>query len=521
MRSIGMLAVVIGTLSLASACSDGAGTPPPENEAPVAIFTVPACVINLPCGFVSISTDDDQVTSWSWNFDGDIEAEATTETAAFTYETAGEFTISLTVRDAQGLSHTKTSSITIDPLPSVNPPPTAGFTHACDAADCTFISTSTDVAPGTIATYAWNFGDAGTADVSAPSHSYNVTAATEFTVTLTVTDNEGATAVATQTVAVDPVPPANQPPVARFTYSCAAAVCTFVNTSYDHGGRVEASAWTFGDGGVSTETGPSHSYAVSAAAEFTVTLTVTDNEGAMDIESITIRIDPTAANPPPTASFTSWCHGESCIFTSTSTDAAPGAVAAYAWTFGDGGTEDWRKPSHVYSITGRTTFTVTLTVTDNEGATAVATKTVTVTPLPPAVQGCTTSGRIVECVLDIPAAATLKATVLGVSCELVQKVSTPPPVGDQLFISVCNNQVGDAIGIFGGEHDELWIYQAGTQARIWFTQDNANRPLNPAEGRIEGSFPDWTLSFEDGDHPGAPGEPDFSDLVLGVKATVR
>jgi PKD repeat protein len=295
-----------------------------------------------------------------------------------------------------------------------------------------------------------------------------------------------------------------------------------VNTSYDHRGRVVASAWTFGDGGVSTETSPSHDYAVSAAAEFTVTLTVTDNEGATDIESTTIRLDPTAANPPPTASFTSWCHGESCIFTSTSTDAAPGAIVAYAWTFGDGGTEDWRKPSHVYSITGRTTFTVTLTVTDNEGATAVATKTVTVSPLPPAVQGCTTSNHIVECVLDIPVNATLKATVLGVSCELVQKVSTPPPVGDQLFITVCHNKPGDAIGIFGGEHDELWVYQAGTQARIWFHQDEkATRPLNPPAGRVEGSFPDWTLSFEDGDHPGAPGEPDFVDLVLGIKATPR
>jgi hypothetical protein len=66
------------------------------------------------------------------------------------------------------------------------------------------------------------------------------------------------------------------------------------------------------------------------------------------------------------------------------------------------------------------------------------------------------------------------------------------------------------------------VYQAGTQARIWFTQDEkATRPLNPPEGRLTGNFPDWTLSFEDGDHPGAPGEPDFTDLILGVHATTR
>ena len=43
------------------------------------------------------------------------------------------------------------------------------------------------------------------------------------------------------------------------------------------------SAWTFGDGGTATETSPTHSYPVTSATEFTVTLTVTDNEGATDV----------------------------------------------------------------------------------------------------------------------------------------------------------------------------------------------------------------------------------------------
>jgi PKD repeat protein len=608
MLSIGRLAAAAGILVLASSCTDGSGL---ENEAPVANFEPPQCFVGSPCTFTSTSSDDEQVTSWSWDFNGDGTADANTATAPFTYGTAADFNVSLTVRDAQGLSATKTSRITVA-VPGTTPPtasftysctgadctftstsvdaapgaiatyawnfgdggtadvsnpshsyvvtaptdftvtltvtdnegataaatqtitvspgapgntaPTAGFTHTCHAADCTFVSTSTDAPPGTIVTYAWTFGDGATGNVMNPSHSYTIAAATDFTVTLTVTDNEGATAVATRTIRVDPVPPANTPPTAGFTHACNAAACTFASTSTDAPpGTIVTYAWTFGDGTTSNVKNPSHSYTVAAITDFTVTLTVTDNEGATAVATKTITVNPVpSANVPPTASFTSWCHGESCIFTSTSTDVAPGTIATYAWTFGDGGTEDWKKPSHVYSITGRTTFTVTLTVTDNEGATAVATKTVTVSPLPPAVQGCTTSGRIVECVLDIPQRSTLKVTVLGVSCELVQKVSTPPPVGDQLFISVCNNKPGDAIGIFGGEHDELWVYQAGSQARIWFTQDDkATRPLNPPAGRVEGTFPDWTLSFEDGDHPGAPGEPDFIDVIIGVKATVR
>jgi PKD repeat protein len=318
-------------------------------------------------------TDDAQVTEWSWDFDGDGTPDATTANASFTYTTAAAFDVRLTVRDAQGLSDTKTSTITI--APPVNPPPMAGFTYTCNAADCSFTSTSTDVAPGTISTYAWTFGDGGTADVNNPSHSYTVSAPTDFTVTLTVTDNEGATDVETQTV------------------------------------------------------------------------------------TVTVQV-----NTPPTASFTPWCYGENCIFRSTSTDVAPGTIATYAWTFGDGATEDWNAPSHVYTISARTTFTVTLTVTDNEGATAVATQRVTLSPLPPAVRRAR---------------------------------------------------------IFGGRLDELCVYQAGTQARIWFTQGVSTDPLDPPAGHLVGTFPDWTLNFEDGDHPSAPGEPDFTDVVVGVHATVR
>ena len=614
MRSIGTLAVVTATLVLASGCSDGGGTPPPDNIAPVANFSlpVPACTINVACDFASTSTDDAQVTEWSWDFNGDGTADRTTASASFTYAAAADYNVSLTVRDAQGLSDTKTSTLTI--APPANTAPTASFTHTCDGVSCTFASTSSDVAPGTIATYAWNFGDDATADVNNPthsysvsvateftvsltvtdnegnadvetqtitvvpdnasptasftyscnvvvctffstsvdvapgtiatyawtfgdggtaegnnpSHSYNVTAPTDFTVTLTVTDNQGATDVETKTIAVDPTPPANQPPTARFTYSCVAAVCTFVSTSYDHGGRIDANAWTFGDGGTATEATATHSYAVTSATEFTVTLTVTDNEGATGVTSQMFILDPTAANIPPTASFNPWCYGDGCMFTSTSTDAAPGKIVSYAWTFGDGATAEWvnwafpkHLETHVYTVGARTQFAVTLTVTDNEGATAVATQTVTVSPLPPAVQGCTTSGKVVECVLDIPARSTLKVTLLGVSCDLVQKVTTPPPVGDQMFLSVCRNTVGDATGIFGGTMDELWVYQAGTQARIWFTQGNSTRPLAPPAGQLVGTFPDWTINFEDGDHAGAAGEPDFSDIVVGVHATAR
>jgi PKD repeat protein len=623
MRSISLLAVVSGTLVLGSSCSEGRDLVRPENGAPVANFELPACIIDEPCEFVSTSTDDAAVTGWSWDYNGDNTPDANTASAEYTYRTAGAFDVSLTVFDAEGLSHRKTSRITIDP--AVNTPPTAGFTYSCNGLDCTFantssdaapgtianyawtfgdnatsdqaspthtytvtapteftvtltvtdnegatdaetqtipvtptapvnpptagftptctllackfISTSTDVAPGAIVSYAWTFGDGGTATGNTPSHTYNVSERTEFTVTLTVTDNEGFTGVATRTVAVDPVPPSNTPPTASFSYSCAAAVCTFTSTATDPDGPpLAAFAWTFGDGAQATGNIATHPYAISAITEFTVTLTVRDVGGATAAASQTISVNPDpSANTPPTASFETNCYGEGCAFINKSTDASPGAIVSYVWTYGDGGTSSrntacfpWTERCglgrHVYSITGPSTFTVTLTVTDNLGAVAVASKTITVTPLPPAVQGCTTSGKTVECVLDIPTRSSLVLNVLGVSCELGgQNVSAPPPVLAVMFNNVCNNvNVGDSNGIFAGNDEGRYLYQAGTQARIWFRQSNSpGHPVNPPQGRLEGTYPNWTLSFDDGDHPGVPGEPDFDDLVLGVQATAR
>src|SRR3954469_2759677 len=139
MRSIGLLAVVTGTLVLASSCSDGSSLS--DNAAPVANFELPACRINESCEFVSTSTDDAGVTGWIWDFNGDNTPDANTGPAAYTYTAAGAFDVSLTVVDAEGLSQRKTSRITIDPAPVNNTPPTAAFTSSCSGLNCTFANT--------------------------------------------------------------------------------------------------------------------------------------------------------------------------------------------------------------------------------------------------------------------------------------------------------------------------------------------------------------------------------------------
>jgi PKD repeat protein len=77
-----------------------------------------------------------------------------------------------------------------DPASDPNVAPVAAFTVSCPAATCTFdASGSSDTAPGTIASYAWTFGDGSTGTGVSTTHTYSSSGAK--TVTLVVTDNQG------------------------------------------------------------------------------------------------------------------------------------------------------------------------------------------------------------------------------------------------------------------------------------------------------------------------------------------
>ena len=148
---------------------------------------------------------------------------------------------------------------------------------------------------GQIVGYSWSFGDGGSATGANPTHTYANPG--NYTVTLTVTDNSGASGSGTTTATItsvggnlDPVANANGP----YSGIVGASIAFSSAGSQDADGNIVSYAWSFGDGANSSATNPTHAYA--SAGNYTVSLTVTDDEGATNTISTTATIN--TSNPP-------------------------------------------------------------------------------------------------------------------------------------------------------------------------------------------------------------------------------
>ena len=274
---------------------DGSASGSPHNEAPVVTISSPTGGSEFTEGdlvtFTGSANDaeDGDVTStldWSSDLQGSLGSGSTFSTDNLS---VGTHLVTATATDSASDTGSAQVSLTVTSAP-VNQAPTSDFDVATNYLEATFTELSGDE-DGAVVAWSWDFGDGEASDLANPVHTYS--AEGSYEVTLTVTDNNDATAEVTKTVEVV-AEPVNNAPVAmveadEITITEGDDLNLDASSSYDPDGDELSFSWsgegTFTDASAAATT-------VSGLTEGTYTFTVAVSDGAaQDQKDVVVQVE--------------------------------------------------------------------------------------------------------------------------------------------------------------------------------------------------------------------------------------
>jgi PKD repeat protein len=330
---------------------------------PIAQFIADTVCLNNPTAFTDLSISQGSAnSSWQWDF-GDGSPLNNTQHPTHTYTASGVYTVTLTVANSNGCSHTYIKDILVYPLPVVD------FSYSLECLGDSTDFTGQSGGGVKITSWSWDFGDGSPVNhTQNPTHLYNTSGT--YTVTLSVVDGHNCANSISKTIDVYPLP------VASFSNTPAC----LGDTTYFYDGSTPSDSitiwsWDFGDNNFSTVKDPWHQY--GASGPYNVTLIIADTNGCRDTISSIIVVDSL-----PIAQFIAdtVCLNNPTAFTDLSISQGS-ANSSWQWDFGDGSPlNNTQHPTHTYTASG--VYTVTLTVANSNGCSHTYIKDILVYPLP-------------------------------------------------------------------------------------------------------------------------------------------
>jgi gliding motility-associated-like protein len=246
--------------------------------------------IGSPTTFTDLSVPGSgNLNIWGWDY-GDGSPFGNTQNPTHTYTNDSTYDVTLIVQNSNGCFDTIVLQAVTAPQPVVVFD--ADIFEGCPVLCVNFIDQTT-IASGSITGWEWNFGDSTANSFQQnPGHCYTETGV--YTVTLTTTSNQGCiqTQVFPNMITVYPVPTAifsANPQITTVTYT------DIQFTDWSLGNPVSW-MWNFGDGATSGDTSwlqnPMYSYSQEYGSNYTVTLTVTNQEGCTDDTTLMVIVEP-------------------------------------------------------------------------------------------------------------------------------------------------------------------------------------------------------------------------------------
>ncbi len=335
------------------------------------------------------STSDTPLNSIQWDF-GDGTTDSGSLAVNHTYQNPGAYTVLLTLANDAGQNNTTSQQVTIQAAPAANQPPQPAIqadATTVEAGGTVNFDASGTTAGSPIASYDWDFGDGNSGSGQLASHDF--TQPGSYNVTLTVTDQNGQSATATETITVNPKAAQPTPLTAIISALATADVgqpVTFDGQGSTSGGTITGVQWDFGDGttggGGLTDLVVDHTY--QQPGVYTVQLTLTDDQNQTNTATFNIDVQPAApALPsppvadqsqlqPPTAEIEGPSQavvGEPVVFDGGYSQASS-PIVQYQWGFGDGVTASGMGATHAFAAPG--SYNVTLNVVDENGLSSSA-----------------------------------------------------------------------------------------------------------------------------------------------------
>lgn len=275
-------------------------------------------------------------TNWNWEFSNGTLSSA--QNPGVTFSTPGVYSVKLVVRNANGIDQIeRVDYITVYPSPTANF--NANITLGCVPVQVSFtdLSTSSD---GSIVAWEWDFGDGTSSNQKNPTHNYANTGF--YTVSLTVTSNNGCKRTVTRARYIRVVDGVSTNFTYDFARSCRAPIGVNFRNQSSGPGNISYT-WNFGNGQTSTTRNPSTIY--NTPGTYTVRLNAQSDFGCSgSIEKqITITETNTDFTGPDYA-----CIGQPVGFQNASS-ATP---EASFWNFDDGTTSAQTNPVKTFLAAG-------------------------------------------------------------------------------------------------------------------------------------------------------------------------